>query len=90
MSMTVKNSKMARRYEEEFKGQAVELLLHGGKTQRQVARELDISDYSLSLWKKAYLGCSLAAAEGWNNDSWELSPDPEKNRRRGRPKAALT
>ena len=55
MSTTVKNSKMARRYEEEFKGQAVELLLHGGKTQRQVARELDISDYSLSLWKKAYL-----------------------------------
>ena len=55
MSMTVKNSKMARRYGEDFKRQAVELLLHSGKTQRQVARELDVSDYSLSLWKKAYL-----------------------------------
>jgi len=55
MSTTVKN-KMARRYEEEFKRQAVELLLHSGKTQRQVARELDVSDYSLTLWKKAYLG----------------------------------
>jgi len=56
MSTTVKNIKMARRYEEEFKRQAVELLLHSGKTQRQVARELDVSDYSLTLWKKAYLG----------------------------------
>ena len=56
MSTTVKNSRMARRYDEEFKRQAVELVLHSGKTQRQVARELDVSDYSLTLWKKAYLG----------------------------------
>jgi transposase len=47
---------MARRYDEEFKRQAVELVLHSGKAQRQVARELDVSDYSLTLWKKAYLG----------------------------------
>jgi transposase len=56
MSTTVKKSKMARRYREEFKRQAVELVLHSGKTQRQVARELDVSEYSLNLWKKAYLG----------------------------------
>jgi len=31
MSTTVKNSKMARRYGEEFKRQAVELLIHSGK-----------------------------------------------------------
>ena len=30
--------------------------LHSGKTQRQLTRELDVSDYSLTLWKKAYLG----------------------------------
>jgi len=47
---------MARRYGEEFKRQAVELVIHSGKTQRQVARELDVSEYSLNLWKKAYLG----------------------------------
>jgi transposase-like protein len=29
--------------------------LHGGKTQRQVAGELDVSEYSLNLWKKQYL-----------------------------------
>jgi transposase len=56
MSTTVKNSKMARRYGEDFKRQAVEMIIHSGKTQRQVARELDVSEYSLNLWKKAYLG----------------------------------
>ena len=56
MSTTVKNSKMARRYGEDFKRQAVELMIHSGKTQRQVARELDVSEYSLNLWKRAYLG----------------------------------
>jgi transposase-like protein len=56
MSTTVKNSKMARRYGEDFKRQAVELMIHSGKTQWQVARELDVSEYSLNLWKKAYLG----------------------------------
>jgi transposase-like protein len=46
---------MARRYGEEFKRQAVELIILGGKSQRQVARELDVSEYSLNLWKKQYL-----------------------------------
>jgi transposase-like protein len=49
MSTTVKNSKMARRYGEDFKRQAVELMIYSGKTQRQVARELDVSEYSLNL-----------------------------------------
>jgi Transposase len=55
MSTTVKNSRMARRYGEDFKRQAVELMIHSGKRERQVARELDVSEYSLNLWKKAYL-----------------------------------
>jgi len=40
---------MARRYGEEFKRHAVELLTHSGKTQRQLAKELDVSEYSLNL-----------------------------------------
>jgi transposase-like protein len=44
MSPTVKSTKMARRYGEEFKRQAVELLIHSGKSQRQVAKELDVSE----------------------------------------------
>jgi transposase-like protein len=51
----VKNSRMARRYGEDFKRQAVELVVHGGKAQRQVAEELDVSEYSLNLWRKKYL-----------------------------------
>ncbi len=61
MNETVKKSKMVRRYGEEFKRQAVELIIHSGKTQRQVARELDVSAYSLNLWKKAYLGQQVPA-----------------------------
>ena len=56
MSITVKNSKMARRYEEEFKRQAVELVIHSSKTQTQIARELGVSEYSLTLRKRDYLG----------------------------------
>jgi transposase-like protein len=36
----VKEKKVQKRYEEEFKRQAVELVIHSGKTQAQIAREL--------------------------------------------------
>jgi len=51
----VKEKKVQKRYEEEFKRQAVELVIHSGRTQAQIARELGISEYSLTLWKKDYL-----------------------------------
>src|SRR5260221_2134046 len=53
---TVNKKKIVKRYNEEFKRQAVELLIHSGKRQAQVARELGVSDYTLTLWKRAYLG----------------------------------
>ena len=52
----MKEKKIQKRYNEEFKRQAVELLIHSGKRQAQVARELGVSDYTLTLWKRAYLG----------------------------------
>jgi transposase-like protein len=52
---SVKEKKVQKRYDEEFKRQAVELVIHGGKTQAQIARELGVSEYSLTLWKKEYL-----------------------------------
>jgi transposase len=52
----VKEKKVQKRYEEEFKRQAVELVIHSGKTQAQIARELGVSEYSLTLWKRDYLG----------------------------------
>ena len=33
----------------------MELVIHSGKTQAQIARELGVSEYSLTLWKKDYL-----------------------------------
>ena len=39
-------------YKEEFRRQAVEMVIHSGKTQAQVARELGCSAYSLTLWKR--------------------------------------
>jgi transposase-like protein len=52
----VKEKKVQKRYDEEFKRQAVELVIHSGKTQAQIARELGVSEYSLTLWKRAQLG----------------------------------
>ncbi len=40
----------------EFIDQAVEMVIHSGKSQVRIARELGVSGYSLNLWKKAYLG----------------------------------
>ena len=51
----MKEKKVQKRYDEEFKRQAVELVIHSGKTQAQIARELGVSEYSLTLWKKEYL-----------------------------------
>ena len=56
MRQSVKEKKVQKRYDEEFKRQAVELLIHSGRTQAPIARELGFSDYSLTLWKRAYLG----------------------------------
>ena len=42
-------------YKGEFRRPAVEMVIHSGKTLAQVARELGCSEYSLNLWKKAYL-----------------------------------
>ena len=43
-----------RRYDEEFKRNAVELLEAGGRSAVQLSRELGISDCSLGKWKRQY------------------------------------
>jgi transposase-like protein len=43
----VKEKKIQKKYEEEFKRQAVELVIHSGKTQAQIAR--GFKDYGTSL-----------------------------------------
>jgi transposase-like protein len=51
----MKKSVYRKPYQEEFKKQAVELLISSGKPCEQLARELGCSGYSLHLWKKQYL-----------------------------------
>ena len=55
-----------KRYDEEFKRDAVELFLTSGKSLTQIARELGISSNSLSTWRDRHLsqnggGSSTAA-----------------------------
>ena len=48
----MREKKVQKRYQEEFKREAVELVIHSGKSQAQIARELGVSEYSLTLWKR--------------------------------------
>ena len=66
----MKEKKVQKRYDEEFKRQA-ELVIHSGRTQAQIARELGVSEYSLTLWKRAYLGHLKPAELGGE----QLSPE---------------
>ena len=57
-------------YEEEYKRQAVDLVISSGKTCEQIARELGCSAYSLHLWKKRY----LASMSPVTVDGQKMSP----------------
>jgi len=76
---SVKEKKVQKRYDEEFKRQAVELVIHSGRTQAQIARELGISDYSLTRWKRDYLGHVRAG----QLEGEQLSPEQMLEKIRG-------
>lgn len=46
----------SKRYDQEFKSNAVNMLLTSGRALNAVARELGISDTALRKWKEKYLG----------------------------------
>jgi transposase len=60
-----------KRYDEEFRRRAIEMLIHSGKTQAQIARELGVSGFTLNRWKK------LAVAEMKSEviDGKEMTPE---------------
>ena len=60
----MKEKRIHRVYDQEFRDRAVEMVIHSGKSQAQVARELGVSEYSLNLWKKAYLARTKPAEVG--------------------------
>jgi transposase len=63
MERTLSLKAVSKKYDEAFKRQAVEMVLHGGKTLKQAAEELGISPYSIYEWKKKF--SPLAGLPGW-------------------------
>ena len=51
----MKESKFGRRYDAQFKEQAVKLLLSSGRALHRIAEELGVSDSALKEWKEAHL-----------------------------------
>lgn len=45
---------MKENHTEEFKKEAVRLVLTSGKTQRKIAKELGVSEWAISTWKKEF------------------------------------
>ena len=54
--MSTIQSKYGRKFDEEFKREVAELASRPGAKQEQVARDLGVSPYSVSRWKKLYGG----------------------------------
>ena len=54
--MSTTQSKYGRRFDEEFKREVAALACRPGAKQEQVARDLGVSPYSVSRWKKLYGG----------------------------------
>ena len=48
--------KKRKKYSEDFRREAINLLISSGKSTSQVARELGIEVYNLSRWKQQFLG----------------------------------
>ena len=62
--MSTTQSKYGRRFDEEFKREVAALASRPGAKQEQVARDLGVSPYSVSRWKKLYGGAPAAPSSG--------------------------
>src|SRR5262245_36661973 len=60
-----------KRYDEEFQRRAVEMLMHSGKTQAQIARELGVSGFSLNRWKRK----AMTEMRSQEVDGKEMTPE---------------
>jgi transposase len=59
-----RSNRRRRRYDEEFKRNAVEMLERGERSAVQLSRELGISDCSLGKWKRQYGQAAQAKGSG--------------------------
>ena len=70
---------VSKKYDEAFKRQAVEMVLRGGKTVKQAAEELGVSQYSIYEWKKKFLPlAALPGSKGKTSTSVGLVEDVEE------------
>ena len=54
----------SKRYTQEFKLQAAKLIVEGGTTYHQAARQLGVSDWALRCWVKAFRESGHLPAKG--------------------------
>ena len=47
--------RIQKKYDAEFRQNAVDMLLTSGKTLKGLSRELGVSDVTLRIWKRAYV-----------------------------------
>src|SRR5258708_38893101 len=58
MERTLLLNARPKKYDEAFKAKAVDMVLQGGKTVREVAEDIGVSHYSIYQWKKKFLPLS--------------------------------
>jgi transposase len=64
--MSKQQSKFGRRYDEDFKRQAVEWIETQQRSIRDLSRELGVSEWSLARWCKQYARSAAATLEAEN------------------------
>ena len=64
MESTLSFGAVPKKYDEAFKRQAVEMVLHGGKSVKQVAEDLGVSQHSIYEWKRNYFGSQVGGSSG--------------------------
>jgi len=69
-----------RRFDAEFKAQAVELFNGSGKPMSVVARELGVSVWSLARWKKLFEGGLLLSEPGGKAPTQDLEAENRRLR----------
>ncbi len=83
--MRTTQSKYGRRFDEEFKREVAALASKPGANQKQVARDLGVSPYSVSRWKKLYAEGPAGPVPGVSaleleRENWALRRENEELR----------
>ena len=73
--------KKRKRYSEDFKREAVNLLLSSGKSVTEIARELGIELYNLARWKSQFLMSSDKPSDQSETPAEKMRRIEEENKR---------